>query len=503
MHTRSLTPHAPHLFSALTLALLLWPAASAQVQDQAEYGDNFGRAVAVGDFNGDGDDDLAVGVPGEAVGDLDGAGAVNVIYGEPGGLGTAVRTAQLWHQDVAGVMGVAAAHEQFGFALAVGDFNDSDNFRRDDLAIGTPFEAVSGQPDAGSVTVLYSSDTGLTDTDQVWTQNSFGVTDAAEPDDGFGYALAVGRFDQVYVDALVIGVPYEDLGSLPNAGAVHVLYGSPLFGLVEADDDFLHQNIAGAPGVAEAGDEFGFALAAANFEFYFSDSYDDLAVGSHFEAVGNTTAAGAVNVFLGSYAGLDQYEGQLWHQDVSGVLDAAETDDGFGFALAVGDFNDDRYFERNDLAIGVLGESVGGAGYAGAVHVLYGVFEQGLTATGDQLWHQDSAAPLAGGDPEAATEAAPVASAGTGAADAFVLLPAAPNPFRGSTTLRFTLGEAGRVRLTVYDVLGREVAVPLDEAREAGTHAVAFDAGALSSGTYLVRIEAVGQVLTQQLTLLR
>ncbi|HLT47809.1 MAG TPA: T9SS type A sorting domain-containing protein, partial [Rubricoccaceae bacterium] len=66
----------------------------------------------------------------------------------------------------------------------------------------------------------------------------------------------------------------------------------------------------------------------------------------------------------------------------------------------------------------------------------------------------------------------------------------APNPFRAESVIRYALPEGAHVTLRVYDVLGQEVAVLVDGYREAGRHAVTFDASALSAGTYLYRLEA-------------
>jgi hypothetical protein len=65
-----------------------------------------------------------------------------------------------------------------------------------------------------------------------------------------------------------------------------------------------------------------------------------------------------------------------------------------------------------------------------------------------------------------------------------------PNPFTRATTITYTLPEAVHVRLTVYDVLGREVAVLVDEPREAGTHAAVFEVRSLPAGAYVYRMEA-------------
>ena len=78
-----------------------------------------------------------------------------------------------------------------------------------------------------------------------------------------------------------------------------------------------------------------------------------------------------------------------------------------------------------------------------------------------------------------------------------------PNPFAASTTVRYGLDRTQRVRLAVYDVLGREVALLAEGVRSQGTHRVVFDAGALPSGVYLFRLTAGGAAQVRRATLLR
>lgn len=78
-----------------------------------------------------------------------------------------------------------------------------------------------------------------------------------------------------------------------------------------------------------------------------------------------------------------------------------------------------------------------------------------------------------------------------------------PNPFNPSTTIRFALPQAEHVRLTVYDVAGRQVATVANQRYRAGRHAVTWDAGTLASGTYLYRLEAGSFVQTKTLTLVK
>ena len=78
-----------------------------------------------------------------------------------------------------------------------------------------------------------------------------------------------------------------------------------------------------------------------------------------------------------------------------------------------------------------------------------------------------------------------------------------PNPFNPSTTIRFTIGVASKTRLSVHDVLGREVAVLVDGSLAPGEHTGTFDAGGLPSGVYLYRLQAEDAVQTGVMTLLR
>jgi hypothetical protein len=65
-----------------------------------------------------------------------------------------------------------------------------------------------------------------------------------------------------------------------------------------------------------------------------------------------------------------------------------------------------------------------------------------------------------------------------------------PNPFNPATHIRFGLPQASRVKITVYNIIGQEKAVLVDEQKEAGYHTVYFEPGNLASGLYLYRIEA-------------
>ncbi|MBU1983101.1 T9SS type A sorting domain-containing protein [bacterium] len=78
-----------------------------------------------------------------------------------------------------------------------------------------------------------------------------------------------------------------------------------------------------------------------------------------------------------------------------------------------------------------------------------------------------------------------------------------PNPFNPSTTISFSLLEAGAVRVAVYDVGGRWIQTLVDEKRSAGNHRVTFDARELPSGVYFVRMESGTFQATRKIVLMR
>lgn len=78
-----------------------------------------------------------------------------------------------------------------------------------------------------------------------------------------------------------------------------------------------------------------------------------------------------------------------------------------------------------------------------------------------------------------------------------------PNPFNPTTTIRFSLPETADVRLAVYDVTGREVALLTSGTLAAGVHQVSFDAARFASGVYLYRLQAGSHTLTRRMTLVK
>ena len=133
------------------------------MMDDAKSGDNFGTAVITGDFNGDGFDDLAIGVPNDSIIHMDGevgvekAGTVHIIYGAETGL--IVEGNQIFHLDTATAWGSheykqAQSGAYYGGVLTAGDYN-CDGV--DDLVISAQYYDWDMVEDAGMVHVIYGA----------------------------------------------------------------------------------------------------------------------------------------------------------------------------------------------------------------------------------------------------------------------------------------------------------------------------------------------------------
>src|SRR5262249_53418060 len=161
-------------------------------------------ALATGDFNGDGRDDLAIGVILENVGSVVDVGATNVIYGSASGL--TASGDQFWTLDSSQLFHAVDTGAHFGKALAAGDFN-SDG--RDDLAIGAPgesFDNIGTVTGAGMVEVIYGSSAKLTASgNDQFTTLQLGHTPSTNG--AFGSSLSAGDFDGDGYDDLAIGAP--------------------------------------------------------------------------------------------------------------------------------------------------------------------------------------------------------------------------------------------------------------------------------------------------------
>jgi uncharacterized protein (DUF2249 family) len=88
-------------------------------------------------------------------------------------------------------------------------------------------------------------------------------------------------------------------------------------------------------------------------------------------------------------------------------------------------------------------------------------------------------------------------------ADNFQMAQNYPNPFNPVTTIAYALKSSGKVRLAVYDLMGKEVAVLVDGVQSAGSHQILFSAEKLTSGIYFYKLQTGDRVFTSKMTLMK
>lgn len=309
-------------------------------------GDNFGAALAGGNFDRTGGDDLAVGVPGDQAptgssgrpSSLTDEGSVAILFGRACGSGSSrLQTREsscVAPQRLAG----GQANLRLGSVLAAGDFR---GVGRDDLAAGVPRRGVSShtlgfQSDAGSVFVYRMQDGRMILGQTINQSLQTPLAGGPEAGDRFGSALAVGDFNGDGFKDLAVGAPFEDVTADPTTnttfldiGGAQVLFGEPR-GLLRV---FVVNTLAREP---QSDALYGFTLTAWDFGLNTDSTLRptaDLAVGIPGKNVGTIRAAGEVLVIYGRGDGSFDSRTDFWNQDSSGIPGGAEANDRFGYSI--------------------------------------------------------------------------------------------------------------------------------------------------------------------------
>ncbi|MCO6043652.1 cadherin domain-containing protein [Aeoliella sp. ICT_H6.2] len=314
--------------------------------------DQFGRSItALGDLDGDGVTELAVGANGTLSGGS-GPGAVYVLFMNTDG------TVKNSTKIANGLNGGPSIGNGDQFGWAVGSLGDFDGDGMTDLAVGSLSDSTGG-PQRGAVHVLFLNTDGTVKSSQK-IASGVGGGPVLSDDDFFGRSLTA--IDDLNGDGrgeLVVGSVRDDTGG-DNRGAVYVLFMNP-DGTV-ASYQKIASDTLGGPTLTD-GDNFGFSVSPVGD--LDGDGVADLAVGAAYDDSGGADR-GAVHVLYLNSDGSVKGTGKI-ASDLSGGPTIAD-DESFGSGVtSLGDLNGDGVI---DLAVGSELADLGGLN-RGAVRVLF------------------------------------------------------------------------------------------------------------------------------------
>ena len=324
-----------------------------------------GASIApIGDLDGNGTPDLAVGAPGDDDGG-NSRGAVWIVFLEPDGTSLA---AQKISDLEGGFVGQLDDVDRFGASLApLGDVDGDGTY---ELAVGTPGDD-DGGASRGAFYILSLMTTGEVASFTKVSSSVFGG--GIDNQDAFGSSLAaVGDLDGDDVVDLAVGVPGDDDAGL-SRGAVWILFLNA--DLSVKDQQKISDIVGGFSGQLDDFDQFGNSLSPLGD--LDGDGFLDLAVGAFGDDDGGPSHGAVWILFLNANGTVDVE--QKISSSEGGFEGSLDNGDAFGVAVAAtGDIDGNTV---GDLAVGVLRDDDGGGPSRGAVWLLY--LEQNGTVRGE------------------------------------------------------------------------------------------------------------------------
>ncbi|MCI0698426.1 FG-GAP-like repeat-containing protein [candidate division KSB1 bacterium] len=424
--------------------------AEMQISGEAAL-NSLGEALATGDLNHDGVDDLIAGARLASPPNRPNGGKVYVIYGRKH-LPPLFDLAQT-PPDLA-VFGQAIT-QFIGNAVAAGDLNRDG---RDDLIIGNFKANTINGVDAGKTFVIFGSDS-LGEVIDLATQEADLTISGSRRQDHLGIAVASGDFNGDGQADLMVGARGADEGAALNTGKIFVFLNPPSWPKqFDMAIDSADVTIVGGSDDAN----LGFSLAVGDLN---SDGKEDLVMGAPFTSLVNRNQSGAALVVLGRAAISEKI---IKAEAVDLTALGAAPDHVLGSAVLAGDLNHDG---RNDIILAAESATPAGRVYVLSGELVTGVADEKnkLTLPTDFELHQNY-----------------------------------PNPFNAGTIIPLEVPtNAGVFEVSIYNLQGQKLRSLFDGTAAPGSMQLHWDSRddfgkPIASGLYLYVVKIANDVVMRR-----
>lgn len=313
----------------------------------ANMNDNSGIAIASGDINGDGIDDVIIGAWTASPGHRKHAGATYVVFGHNNTGNASIELANLNGTNGFALFGVSE-QDNTGCSVASGDIN-GDSI--DDVLIGAFQASPGGKSQAGTSYVVFgrkSTFSASFELSEINGENGLAIN-GANIGDISGNSIASGDINDDGFADILIGAPGNSPGQRNGAGASYIIFGQNNAFTASLDLELLNDKIGFAINGANAGDNSGSTVASGDIN---GDGIDDVLIGATFASPNDRNKAGTSYVIFGH----SNFRGSFDLSELNGkngfALNGVNGNDNSGQAIATGDVNGDHV---DDIIIGAPG----------------------------------------------------------------------------------------------------------------------------------------------------